>query len=84
MAEWTKKIDFSGEEFSLVENGVFRSPYFDWKENPKELIVHFWIAANEKEAQKAGTELLSTWEIHYYCRWKEPSIIFRQFFEITR
>ena len=49
-----KKIHFGSEEFLLIEYGVFRSPYFDWKENPKELIVHFWIAANEKEAQKAG------------------------------
>ena len=49
-----KKIHFGSEEFLLIEYGVFRSPYFDWKENPKELIVHFWIAVNEKEAQKAG------------------------------
>jgi hypothetical protein len=52
--KFEKKISFDGKDFLLIEYGVFRSPYFDWKENPRELIVHFWVAANEIDAQKAA------------------------------
>ena len=52
--KFEKKISFDGKDFLLIEYGVFRSPYFDWKENSQELIVHFWVAANEIEAQKAA------------------------------
>ena len=52
------------EQIKPVEAGIFRSPDFDWKEAPNELLIHFFVMQDEAAAQRIQNKV----EDRIFCR----------------
>lgn len=52
------------KQIKPIEAGIFRSPDFDWKEDPNELLIHFFVMQDETAAQRIQNKV----EDRIFCR----------------